>query len=631
MAHLLRRLDRRVTLNKTGVYFMTHQARALMSISLLMIGFQTAHAISYYSIRSQSVNAAREYVGWQQYIFIPDQDRFYGSANLTFEYSRSFRANDITRSLFQNSIVGFNDCGGYINVSGSTVANRGKRDWLADYFGLPTDFQSTLQFKPTIDNYILDFNFFFGFDEFVPGLFFRFHIPVVHTRWDLNFTETIQNSGSNNGSYPAGYFTPALVTLNNMLPSVTSYMNGNKPSLNSNTKYDELTASRFSTDCGSLTETGVAEIQAILGYSLTNSDEYHCSIGLRVAAPTGTRPNATYLFKPIVGNGKHWEIGGNLTGAYTFWHSMDDHSHASIQTVANVTHMFNAHQTRSFDLCGEPNSRYMLAEKMSTPVSNDLGSGYSDPALYQFQNEFAPVANVTQSDVSVAIGVQADVLLAVTCITNNFSIDIGYNFWGRTCEKIELRDGCAPDNLNGRTWALKGDAFVFGFENGNPMMPIALSATERYATIHAGTNGSLDGENAMIDNALPATGDLDNMGRAFPLYAANMTPPDVYPYNQTNTSIQPITIKETDLDLNGTKALSNKFFAHVSYSWLECEDWTPYLGIGGEVELGKNGCDDRSPIIAQVPPSGNTKCCGECIESSTCFWGVWVKGGFTFN
>lgn len=615
---------------------MKHPARTLMGIALLMVSFQTAHAVSYYSIRSQSVNAAREYVGWQQYIFIPDQDRFYGSANLTFEYSRSFRPHDIAQCLFRNSIAGTNECGTYINVSGSTVENRGSRDWLADYFGLPTDFQSTLHFNPVIDNYILDFNFFFGFDEFVPGLFFRFHIPVVHTRWDLKFKETVRNGGTNNGAYPAGYFTPFTVTPNYMLQDVTSYMNSQKPALNGNVKYNELTCSRFSTDCnGPQTETGVAEIQAILGYSLTNSDQYHCSIGLRMAAPTGTRPNATYLFKPIVGNGKHWEIGGNLTGAYTLWSSMDAHSHVALQTVANITHMFNAHQTRCFDLCGEPNSRYMLAEKMSVPVVNNLSgedpAGYNFPANYQFQGEFAPVANVTQTDVSVSIGVQADVLLALTCVHNNFSLDIGYNAWGRTCEKIEVREGCAPDNLNGRTWALKGDAFVYGFENGNPTEFIALSATERYATIHQGTNGVLDGINSMVDNALPATGDISDMNGNFPLYAANGAFPDVYPYNQTHTSIQPIFITENSLDLSGTKSFSNKVFAHLSYSWLECEDWTPYLGIGGEAEFGNQGCKDTSRIVAQVPPSGNNGCCGECIECTTSFWGVWVKGGFTFN
>ena len=123
----------------------------------------------------------------------PIKISFTDTANLTFEYSRSFNPSSIAECLFQNSLAGKTKCGNVINVSGSTVPYRGERDWLADYFALPTDFQSTLQIDPFIDNFILDFNFFFGFDEFVPGLFFRVHVPVVHTRWSLRFQEHIQS------------------------------------------------------------------------------------------------------------------------------------------------------------------------------------------------------------------------------------------------------------------------------------------------------------------------------------------------------------------------------------------------------------------------------------------------------
>ncbi len=602
---------------------MTHPARTLMGISLLIISCNIAHAVTYYSIRSQSENADREYVGWQQYIQIPDQDKLYGSANLTFEYSRSFNPSSIAECLFQNSLAGKTKCGNVINVSGSTVPYRGERDWLADYFALPTDFQSTLQFDPFIDNFILDFNFFFGFDEFVPGLFFRVHVPVVHTRWSLRFKETVLNPGSNEGLYPTGYFTQSQVPIKEMLPDVTAYMNGQQPKLNNNIKYNELTCSRIATDCNQpQKETGVAEIQAVLGYSLTNSDRYHCALGLRVAAPTGTRPNGTYLFKPIVGNGKHWELGGQLTGSYTLWDSMSNYSHASIQTVANVTHLFNAHQTRCFDLCGEPNSRYMLAERMSAPVINNL-QGDGIPALAQFQGEYAPVANVTMSNIAVSVGVQADILFAFSYISNNLSFDLGYDLWVRSCEKIKIREGCAPDSLNGRTWALKGDAFVFGFDQGHP---IALSATEQAATIHEGTNGILNGLNSNVDNAQLATGDYTGMNANNPLYSMA----DGYPYVQTSTSIQPVFISENNLDLTGTKGLSNKIFTHLSYSWLECEDWTPYFGFGGEVEFGSNSSADCGPIVPIIQEPC-TKCCDDCETCSLSQWGVWVKGGFTFN
>lgn len=601
---------------------MLRTSRILMSISLLSIGFNTAHAVTYYSLRSQSVNAAREYVGWQRFIHIPDQDKLYGSANVTFEYSRSFRSNDIAECLFRNGITCKDNCGSRIEISGSQAENRGDRDWLAEYFGLPTDFKSTIKVDPVIDNFIVDFNFFLGLDEFVQGLFFRIHMPVVHTRWNLNFSETVHERGTLKGNYPPGYFTSSEVPFNTMLCSFESYMNGEKPTLANDTKFNELCCGRFSTDCGPLKETGVAELQTVLGYSLTQSDDYHVGLGLRVAAPTGTRPDGKHLFEPIVGNGKHWELGGHFTGYYTFWNSVDDHSHASFHVVANVTHMFNASQTRCFDLCGEPNSRYMLAEKLSVPVDNNL-KGDDEAAIAQFQKEYAPVANVTQSDVKVSVGVQGDAVFAFTFVSSNMSFDLGYNLWGKTCQKIKLREGCTPDALNGKTWALKGDAFVYGFEDGYLTEPIALSATERFATIHEGTNGSVDGINSKIDNAKLATGDSSDMNANNPL--------ESYTGYQTHTSIQPIFIKEADLDLSGTKSISHKLFAHFSYTWLENEDWTPYLGIGGEVEFGQNECPDCSPIVANVPSACTTKCCDKCIQCTASLWGVWVKGGFSFN
>ena len=87
---------------------------------------------------------------------------------------------------------------------------------------------------------------------------------------------------------------------------------------------------------------------------------------------------------------------------------------------------------------------------------------------------------------------------------------------------------------------------------------------------------------------------------------------------------------ENNLDLTGTKGLSNKIFTHLSYSWLECEDWTPYFGFGGEVEFGSNSSADCGPIVPIIQEPC-TKCCDDCETCSLSQWGVWVKGGFTFN
>ena len=46
----------------------------------------------------------------------------------------------------------------------------------------------------------------------------------------------------------------------------------------------------------------------------------HIGIGAYAAAPTGTRVGESrYLFAPIVGNGKHWELGGQVTAHHIWW------------------------------------------------------------------------------------------------------------------------------------------------------------------------------------------------------------------------------------------------------------------------------------------------------------------------
>src|SRR5271156_5058454 len=152
--------------------------------------------------RSQSFDAARQLVGWDNSKWginrKADDDRYYTSFNLIFAYTQTFRGSRLTRALFGDDLV----CTGCdndlsINISGSAVGNRAATDWLADYFGLPMNFQSTVTFNPKISNFLLDFDFYAGLDAWVDGLYFRIHGPFVHTKWNLEATECVGTPASN--------------------------------------------------------------------------------------------------------------------------------------------------------------------------------------------------------------------------------------------------------------------------------------------------------------------------------------------------------------------------------------------------------------------------------------------------
>jgi len=690
--------------------------RVLSLVALMSTAAYASQAVTpYYSIRSQGVDAARELAGWSQHVNLADKDCFWGTVSVTPEYTRSFQSNKIAECLFGSTVACNNDCNeASIVVSGSRVANRGANDWLADYFYLPTDFQSTLNFSPRIQNAIVDIDFYLGLDAWVDGLFFRLDLPINWTSWNLNMCENITSTGVNN--YDAGYFNswdvaPTIVgnegigvERSKLLGSFgafacgnapTGVVNGQLPTGSTPSTFDPLCNAKIC--CGARTLTALADLQMILGWNFLLCEDYHLGVGLLARAPTGNRPTGEYLFEPVSGNGGHWELGGQITSHVTMWRCEETDRSFGFYLDANITHLFNAKQRRTFDLNCKPLSRYMLAEKFGTPVVNlaggitsdvDGGTGTNIPSA-QFANEFSPVANLTTQEVKVSVGVQGDLAAQFTYVSGNWNFDIGYNFWGRSKEKISCQTSscststlCSPCNsvascnttcntscntacanvaFAPNTWGLKGDAYVYGFEAvalpglmirapGDSRNPVALSATEQCATINHGTNFPATGvassaaawatDNSGVDNAQFAF--TSDTGVAPYDLTLNADPSGLH--GQTRTSVDPVFIACADFNKIGTSALSNKIYTHLSYNWSECDTWNPYVGIGAYGEWGSNSssCNTNCSTTCPITPTTTTTttacstncsspCGGDSMRCSLSQWGVWAKFGVSYN
>lgn len=601
--------------------------------------------VQLFSPRGQEVDAARTLAGLTNHICIFDMEKFYGTFALTPAYYRSFDSN-IPEALFGNSLLTC-DCP-RIKVSGSNVANRGSQDWLADYFGLAPDFESDLLFNPRISNYLLDFYLYLGLDEWVCGLFAFIHTPVVNTRWDLNFRECNITTGTQ--GYPIGYFAQEAVPRATLRNNFQEYVNDcNGIDLGNDTLIEPLKFARMSS-C-SQDDTALADIRFALGWNFFQNEEYHLGLGLIGTAPTGTKPKGDFLFEPLIGNGHHWEFGALVWGHVDFWRSECQEKFLAGWLQANITHMFKAHHYRFFDLKCKPNSKYMLAERMTSDVTLLLANetegeitGSTVPSN-QFTGLYAPIANLTRQEVDVSVGVQADIVVMLNYTSCGFSWDLGYNFWARTCENITPNCSCPPRLLNER-WALKGDAYTFGFTDGVigslPVdSPIKLSATQSGATIQSGTNATSTtaaNTNPIIDNRQWAVAGEAQAATVLLLSAPGGS--------QTGTSKDPILLTTADIDYDGarTKGITQKVFSHISYSWLDNEDWTPYLGIGAEIEFAQKNqfCDkvtcNTNPCAANcttdcTPSSSGCFSCTkeDCNSSALSQWGFWIKAGVSFN
>jgi hypothetical protein len=477
----------------------------------------------------------------------------------------------------------------------------------------------------------------------------------------------------------------AAVPRSNLLTNFEAYNNCAVPNLNgfaevasgvlgttpvtSTVVFQPLRCARMST-CGSLKQTKLSDLQFAFGWDFCQDTDYHLGVEIRAAAPTGTRPCGEYLFEPIIGNGHHWELGGGVTGHICLWQNDEETASFGFYVDANVTHLFKTRQRRFFDLVNNGgNSRYMLAERLGTPVTNLFSNplegsvdGSTAPAA-QFKDVLTPVANLTCCDVDVSIGVQGDVTAMFNYTCGGFGWDLGYNFWGRSCDKIRLDCDC-PCTLESqtKTWALKGDVNVFGFADpGNTVgvvadSPLALSATDSRATIHSGSNEPVGTECSLIPGRRNVQADNSQFARLTAGATGLVDDIEISTYNatQTKTSNPPRFLTIDDVDLCGaqTRGISHKIFTHFSYTWQDTECWTPYIGIGGKAEFGPtdsccdndcgsscNGCGPCGVTSSATSTSNsisgssccNTSCCDSCPTCNFSEWSVWIKGGISFD
>lgn len=609
--------------------------------------------------RSVSLNKAKEICGWQPYTFRYGMEKLNGSIYTSVEYTDSFRPNNISQYLFGDDLV----CGNKLIIQGSKVENRNPKAWLADYFGLPVDFQSQVQFCPTISNVIVDLNSYFGLDRIAKGLYLKLHFPIASTKWALNMAECVCDPGQE--TFPIGYMgigqepykptdggTAPQQVKRSSLPA--DFISAVQPGT---TFCDQKVSMQFGCmPCVQLQYAQFSDFHATLGYDFVLKKDFNFAAGFYLVFPSGTRPDARVLFEPIIGNGKHWELGGEINSSWIFYRSQNNENrYAGIWLDATLTHMLNAYQPRQFDFCGRPNSRYMLLLQMNeaanTTTCDLVGtqttavkefSDYSgatiipqDPngqtvapqkANYtyaQYENTantniwsgLIPAINYSTRVVNVRVDLQADVAIKLGYIGQDFSFDIGYELWARTPERITpcqsfCQDGTQPQ------YVIKGDGFIWAKDENSNSYFNTLSGSQNCADIHTGQNMIL----AKTDPAgAAANKGVDNPEFAWELtYAGNrgfthdtfiqQVNPDGDPIY---SSFQPKLVHSFDLDTcQSATALTNKIFAHINYEWKDKETrWRPFAGIGAESEFAPRNRKFRA--ISQ--------------------WGLWLKAGVAFQ
>jgi len=282
-------------------------------------------------------------------------------------------------------------------------------------------------------------------------------------------------------------------------------------------EYGDVQKRTFGNINGKQSVTKFGDIELALGYNLLADEDKCLGIGLRASGPTGNKPEGVYVLEPVVGRGGSWGLGGELKGHMVAWEGSSGDKALNVKLNANAMHLFKSKSPRSYDLKDSVGSKYMLAAHI-----DDAGTAY--------QSKISNLINFSTLESESSFGVEADASLALEYNTGNWAGTLGYNFWGRSEEKL---------TITGESTQVLGllsrlDAHDLSTPTVNPTAKISTSAAAAAPT------------------------------------AANT-----------------FKVSADTLNVDGAKALaacSSKVFGALRYNWMD-SDYMPHLGLMGEFEL----------------------------------------------
>lgn len=246
--------------------------------------------------------------------------------------------------------------------------------------------------------------------------------------------------------------------------------------------------------CGTMEKWGVADIEFKIGYNTIETEICHINSYCGIVIPTGNKPQAHFVFEPIVGNNHHFGLMLGNNYGYELIH----HGDHKLETEIDVNSRFLFHnmQTRSYDLIDKQWSRYLAvyankAAAQNASANNDPNSGTSGINVFTGCFRVAPRFSF---DINTAF---------VYYHTSGITAEAGYNFYARQAEELQLRS----NNFN--TAALEsvvGDGFTNPYKTiRNNLVPVDVSV-DSYTPINLSEiNIDSAAHPALIQNIIYAT------------------------------------------------------------------------------------------------------------------------------
>jgi|GEM_PF-1124145 len=269
------------------------------------------------------------------------------------------------------------------------------------------EFKSIVSFSPTRNIVGGTLKLHMNTDDWLKNTWIECFLPIVHTRHDLGYCETLIGDEGGDIQIPINIMGATAFTKRK---SFLSYLTSS-----------ELFYQRVA--CNGKSKTGLDDALVRFGWDFCNEVDQHRSLFGLVFIPTGHQSKADYIFEPTLGSGGHTGIGFGFNADKRF---MDKECGSLTGLIEfRYAYFLKGVERRAIDLCNGGWTRFFTLARNIDPTNHILGP-----------NELTLCVNVKPKSM-------IDLWLALHYASDNWDIEVGYDLWWRQEEEI-TRNGSHP-------------------------------------------------------------------------------------------------------------------------------------------------------------------------------------------
>ena len=387
--------------------------------------------------RSNNMNLAMEYTTWhKQTSLVPDK-KFGGTIQATGFYEESDNKKDLGQYFGVCNYDNGNTKDDFIRAYPTGTTPSQPLHWSSDFlfhtFGVANALKTLndkIVWRPSREAYGVRLDYHQKLDKVLKGLFFKVALPIVHVKTSMGWSSTGTTCGSGGaGTKQRLQASAALLTGDEK--SLGDYLTGNLTNDYSHAKQIALCKARIH---NSNSNTGIADIDVVLGYNFLYEPTKHVNVNVGVTIPTGNDPDGNFLWEAIVGNHGHWALGFGFDSGFQLW--QDGKSSLDFLLAFNYRYLFSATEKRTMGL------KYPNVTGFGTSAGKEVMYGHWILAGKLGETQATPFANFLTRNMKVTPGSHFDGIAQLAFNYDGWTFDLGYNLFAKEQEDVRLK--CNP-------------------------------------------------------------------------------------------------------------------------------------------------------------------------------------------